>query len=505
LAGEGGEAVDKTTTGGTVLDREDLEALYELARKLLQLQDYDQMLDVLVQDSLRILGGERGFLVLEKGTSLDFKVVRNWSREELEGEGEPISRSILRDVLERGAPTLVEDAGSDARFASMESVVNMGIRSVLAAPLEVDGEVVGALYLETRLVKRLFGDEQFEVFKRILELSSRALETTTKRLLLEQRTSLLERDLLARYDFPGIIGRDPAFLKVLTTVARVASAEAPVLVQGPPGTGKELVVRALHLNSRRAKQPLVTINCGAIAPTLLESELFGHARGAFTGAVRDKVGLIPSAEKGTVFLDEVGELPLELQPKLLRTIQFGEVQPPGGRSQTVDVRFIAATNCNLEQAVAEGRFRQDLFDRLNVIFLELPPLRDRPADILPLFYHFLNDAAQREGRPVPPVTPRLERALQQYSWPGNIRQLENEARRLLAITEEGTPLTVDSLSTRITTPSVRADPAMSLAEKEKELIELHLRRTGGNRTQAARGLGISREGLRKKMNRYGLE
>ncbi len=487
------------------LDPEALQSLLLLARKLLKLQDYDQMLDAVVHGALEILRGERGFLVLQRDEGLDLKVVRNWSREELEGEGEAVSRSIVAQVLAGGEPVLIEDALADPRFAATESVLRKGIRSVLAAPLEADGEVVGALYLETSAVARLFGPQELKLFTHILDLSSRALEAAAGRLVLEQRNRLLEKDLLARYRFPGIVTRDPAFVRVLETVAQVASSELPVLVQGASGTGKELVVRALHLNSRRAEKPYVTVNCGAISPTLLESELFGHVRGAFTGATRDKTGLIATAHRGTVFLDEVGELPLELQAKLLRTLQFGELQPVGSvRPQTVDVRFIAATNRDLSEEVAAGRFREDLLYRLNAITIEIPPLKERPGDILPLFYHFLKDAAEKEGRPLPQVTPMLERSLQEHDWPGNVRELENEARRLVAITPPGSPLTVENLSQRLTARSAARPSPGSLADQEKELIELHLRLAGGNRTHAAKSLGVSREGLRKKMKRYGL-
>ena len=482
------------------------QALLELAKKLLRLDDVDALLDTVVQESLKILRAERGFVVLQRSEGLDFKVVRNWSREVLEGEGEPVSRSIVAHVLDEGEPVLVEDALADDRFAKQESVLRMGIRSVLAAPLTMGDEAVGALYLESGDLDQLFGEEHLEIFEDILELASRTLEIGTRRLLLEQRATSLEKDFLARHDFPGIISRDPGFLKMLKTVAQVATSELPVLVQGASGTGKELIARALHLNSRRAKQRLVTVNCGAISPNLLESELFGHVKGAFTGATRDKEGTLSAADQGTVFLDEIGELPAELQAKLLRTLQFGEVQPVGStRPQTVDVRFLAATNRNLEEEVKAGRFREDLLYRLNAVTVDLPPLKERPGDILPLFYHFLEDAAHREGRAVPQVTPKLERALQGHHWPGNVRELENEARRLMAITPEGTPLTADGLSKRITeSPGVQEKPG-SLAEQEKELIELHLRLTGGNRTRAAKNLGISREGLRKKMKRFGLD
>lgn len=488
-----------------LLSQRDLLALHKLARELLNLDDYDLLLDAIVRHSLDALRGERGFLVLLRGEGLDFKVIRNWRRDELEGRGEPVSRSIVKQVLEQPKPMLIEDALSDSRFANNDSILRMRIRSVLAAPLLVDGKTVGVLYLESRSIDRLFGTSELDLFREILELSSRALESCVKRLMLEERNSLLETDFLARHNFPGIVTRDPGFLKVLEVVAQVATSDLPVLVQGPSGTGKELIVRALHLNSRRGKSRLVTINCGAISPTLLESELFGHLKGSFTGATRDKTGVIASADGGSVFLDEIGELPSELQVKLLRTLQFGEVQQVGAnRPMRVDVRFLAATNRDLEEEVRKGNFREDLLYRLNVVTLDLPPLADRPDDILPLFYHFLESTCSALGRVVPQVSPRLERVLQDYAWPGNIRELENEAKRLIAVSSPGLPLTVDRLSPRLTRVGPVSKTVGNLSDQERELIELHLRLSGGNRTHTAQRLGISREGLRKKMKRLGL-
>jgi transcriptional regulator with GAF, ATPase, and Fis domain len=484
----------------------DLEAIIALTTELLQLDDYDAMLDVLVRHALAILRAERGFLALTRGRSLELKLVRNWSRDELESGREPVSRSILKEVLSQRKPVLVQDALSDPRFERQRSVRLHGIRSVLAAPLEAEGRLAGALYLETSVMKDLFGPPELELFTRLLGIGARALETGLRRLLLEQRASVLEKELLARYDFQGIVTQDPSVVQLLQTVAQVAVSELPVLVQGPSGSGKELIVRALHLNSPRARRPLLTVNCGAISPQLLESELFGHVRGAFTGATADKTGLIPAAHTGTLFLDEVSELPKELQVKLLRTLQFGEVQPVGSsRTQTVDVRFLAATNRDLEREVKEGRFREDLFYRLNAITLHVPPLRERPDDILLLFHHFLRCAAEKLDQPPPVISSQLERMLLQHEWPGNVRELENEARRLVATNPAGLPLTADRLSPRLR-QAVASEPSApaNLEAHERELVELHLRLAKGNRTHAAQSLGISRETLRQKLKRYGL-
>ena len=483
-----------------------LESLHALAIELLRLEDYDEMLDALVRHALSSLGADRGFLVLQDRDRWDFKVIRNWSRDDIEPGREPLSRSIVAEVLRSGRPIVIPDALSDGRFSEVQSVRELQIRSVLAAPVEVDGRVAGALYLESQSFDRPFGDAELDLFTQMVDLASRTLASCMQRLVLEQRAALLEKDLLSRYDFRGIVTRDPGFTRVLETVGQVATSDLPVLVQGPSGSGKELIVRAIHINSPRSKRPFLTINCGAISPHLLESELFGHVRGSFTGAISDKIGLLPAADTGSVFLDEIGELPKELQAKLLRTLQFGEVQPVGSsRTHTVDVRFLAATNRDLAQEVRQGRFREDLMYRLNAITIELPPLKNRPADILPLFYHFLGIAAGKAGSPLPEVSPRVERRLQAWHWPGNVRELENEAKRLLALTPVGLPLTADRLSPALAKRSARAAAsASSLVEQEKELIELHLRLTAGNRTQAAQRLGISREGLRKKMKRYGL-
>jgi transcriptional regulator with GAF, ATPase, and Fis domain len=484
-----------------------LRALYELAGELVRLEEHDAVLDAVVQRSLGLLRADRGFLVLRNDEGLDFKVVRNWSPEAPRPGVEPVSRAILDEALRGEEPILVEDALLDPRFGDRASVVGLQIRSVLAAPLRLQGRVAGALYLEAGEPENLFGPDELTLFEQILELSSRALERCVQHLLLEQRAALAEKDLLRRHDFAGIVTRDPLLLRVLKTVAQVAPTDLAVLVQGASGTGKELIARAVHLNSKRTSGPFVTINCGAIAPSLLESELFGHVKGAFTGAVRDSIGLLRAAHRGTVFLDEIGELPRELQVKLLRALQFGETQPVGGgKPIAVDVRVVAATNRELAKDVQEGRFREDLYFRLNAVLLELPPLKSRPGDILLLFQHFLQRAAERMERSAPELTPRVERVLEAYAWPGNVRELENEAARAVALTPEGEPITTERLSARLAAETRPALPERrkALNDTERELVELHLRRSGGNRTQAAKTLGLTREGLRKTMKRLAM-
>ncbi|HWN69424.1 MAG TPA: sigma-54 dependent transcriptional regulator [Haliangium sp.] len=317
--------------------------------------------------------------------------------------------------------------------------------------------------------------------------------------------------------YGNLIGRAPAMLQLMDTVAKVAGADINVLIAGESGTGKELVARALHYQGARASRPFVPVNCGALVDTLLESELFGHVRGAFTGAEQAKRGLFLAADGGTLFLDEIGELPLALQPKLLRALQNGEIKPVGGiEAQRVDVRVVAATNRDLAQAVAKSTFREDLYYRLNVITIDVPPLRERREDVPLLAQYFAASAARRARRGCPDISPAALEWLQAQPWPGNVRQLENAIERAVVLAA-GNTLGIDDFQPRTGSMSMpaststsgkqpgTADDLLSLDELERLHILRVLEACAGQKTRAAAILGINRTTLWKKLRHYGIE
>jgi DNA-binding NtrC family response regulator len=314
---------------------------------------------------------------------------------------------------------------------------------------------------------------------------------------------------------PWLLGDDPVLLPVLSLLSQVADTRCTVLISGESGTGKELAARSLHAGSARTNKPFVAVNCAAIPPTLVESELFGHIKGAFTGATASRTGRFAQADGGTIFLDEIGEMELAVQAKLLRLIQDGELYPVGEETPTkVDVRILAATNRNLEREVANGRFRADLFWRLNVIPIEMPTLKSRPTDIAHLCDYFLARANERHRRQVTGIEPQALEALKAYHWPGNIRELENILERLVIVKGNGL-LTLADLPTAIrnpreTTPMERAIPELPkdgtdlramLEAVEDRMIGEALERTGGNKNRAAELLGLNRTTLVEKLRR----
>lgn len=347
------------------------------------------------------------------------------------------------------------------------------------------------------------------------ELQRRANEIERLKDALEQERDYLREEVRTSGRFGDIIGDSPALRMVLAQIEAVAKTNATVLVTGESGVGKELVARAIHTASTRADAPLVKVNCGSIPKDLFESEFFGHRKGAFTGAMRDRVGRFGLAHRGTLFLDEVGEIPLELQAKLLRVLQEQEFEPVGDeRTRKVDVRIVAATNRDLPTEVAQGRFREDLFYRLGVFPIAVPPLRERVEDILPLALHFLELAAQDLNISRPDVSKSLANRLQTYPWPGNIRELQHVMERA-SILSGGGPLRAEMLSLPVARGSTRLSSHSSAGRVASRLsapsradeagtIRAALEEHSGNIQQTARALGLSRQALYRRMDKHGI-
>jgi two-component system response regulator AtoC len=440
-------------------------------------------------------------------------------------DDEASMRHMLRLVLEKEGYRVFEAAGGDEALALLAkediTIILCDIRmpgmdglAFLRAVRDrnIDGTVImmsayGTVDTAIECLKAGAYDYISKPFKPDeVKLTLRKAE---EKLRLQQENVVLRRELGRQKSGGKIIYRSAIMEKVLVLIGRVAEVNSPVLITGETGTGKELVARELHQQSPRRKKPFVAVNCGAIPPGLMESELFGHARGAFTGAVQQKEGLFEAADGGTLFLDEIGELPMELQPKLLRVLQEGEVRRVGeNRSRQVDVRVLAATARDLRKAADQGGFRDDLFFRLAVVEIHIPPLRERREDIPLLAEYFISGIATREGRPAPVLNPEVEEALTGYPWPGNVRELANFMERTM-IFSRGSTLDLEALPGEIRREDRGSQEEFSLkkasARLEKEYIRKALAATEGNRTQAAKLLEISLRNLLYKIKDYQLE
>lgn len=322
---------------------------------------------------------------------------------------------------------------------------------------------------------------------------------------LKHANRLARADAVPADSFEGIIGSSPAMQRIYAFISKVAGTSAPVLILGESGTGKEMAAQAIHLRSPRHAAPFVAINCGAIPESLLESELFGHEKGAFTGAHAQRKGRVETAEGGTLFLDEIGEMPMALQVKLLRFLQERKIERIGGRvSIDVDVRIIAATNLDLEKRLAEGRFREDLYYRLNVVNITMPPLKDRPGDVQALAHSFLEQFAREHGRPVPKFTLPAQRALEHHGWPGNVRELQNRVRRAF-IMHEGPSIQPEDLELTDTGPKEPKSLKSAREDLERGMVLDALRRNQGKISHAASELGVSRPTLYELMEKLGIK
>lgn len=515
----------------------------------LRLEDVFREIMTITEKAFRL---HRSTLVLYDRTEdvLRVEAAMNQTREEFAPLRYAPGEGITGQVFLNKKSMFVPNVRRDPDFLNrMQGAVDddMGF---FCCPIFSGTETVGVFSTFTRNESRVDPESLLEFLEIVASFISQAI-TIQKLVKDETRVVMFEnmqlkRELSSRYQFGSLIGRSMAMLKLFDKVRIIADSRASILLTGESGTGKELIASAIHYNSPRRDGPFVKINCAAIPENLLESELFGHRKGAFTGAVADKKGKFEVADGGTIFLDEIGELDLNLQSKLLRVLQEREIEPVGGRMRQVDIRVIAATNADLEEAIAAKQFRADLYYRLNVIHLRIPPLRERREDILPLVHHFMEKYNKENEKNITGITPEAIQLLENYDWPGNVRQLENVIERSVVLCQHET-LTADDFQdstlpfkefqnyTAETEPvsgaGERADAPLAtvdwaerslpseermneiegrvyevvISEVEKRLILMALKRFRYTKTQAARWLGINRNTLDKKIRELSID
>jgi two-component system response regulator HydG len=443
-------------------------------------------------------------------------------------DDDPAHRTMLRTLLTGWGYSISEaDDGSTAIEKVHEQafdLVLMDIRMISVSGLEALDEIkafnpaipviIMTAYSSVETAVEALKSGAYDYLTKPLDFDELrlAMERAMDHRQLREENRLLRESLGNHFDRQNIIGRSPAMVKLLETVAQVAPSEATVLITGESGTGKEMIAGAIHFNSPRKDGPFVKLNCAAITETLLESELFGHEKGAFTGAHKRKEGRFRQAHGGSIFLDEISEMSLAMQVKLLRVLQEREITRVGGEEViNVDVRLIAATNKDLLQEIEDGRFREDLFYRLNVVTLNMPPLRERREDVPLLAKHFLEMFSEKNRKTIKGFTPQAMDQLVRYDWPGNVRELMNAAERGVVLAsseyldEKDLPIVLRDEATVGEAPLEQAIPGdLPLEEVEKASILKTLELTGGNKSEAARRLGITRRTLHKKLKKYGV-
>ena len=539
----------------------ELRQLLNLNRVFNTIRNLRRLLETVMDTVIQVAGAERGFLILmSEAGEIKVKVSRNIDQESIRDAREKISQTLVRDVLKDGKAVLLTDASTHEHYSGRQSILNMKLRSVLVVPLTHRDGTMGAIYLDNRFASsrfdattqdrlelvaasaavaienaRLFEENvrQQEELRHAKEELERLNQLLRERVevqdlqLTKAREALAARreELSLKYSYDNIVTTSPKMLEVFSILDKVTDSNVPVLIQGESGTGKELIARALHFNGPRRKLRFISENCAAIPANLMESEFFGHVKGAFTGATSDKMGLFEAADGGTLFLDEIGDMDLDMQTKLLRVLQDGVLRRVGSKDfKRVDVRIVSATNKDLLACMKEGQFREDLYYRLNVINIMLPPLRERREDVPLLAQHFLKQQTRQSGADVRSISDEALDLFLRYHWQGNIRELENEIMRASALSKdeirpehlsrnviEGArqPQNEAPKNARVRGLLLAGKTLKELVAEEVDQLETTaigevLSRTGYKKSKAARILGISRPTLDAKIEKHGL-
>jgi Nif-specific regulatory protein len=470
----------------------DLKVLVDFSRTLNAVDGVAALEQKVLEAVLEVSPAERAALVLMEAAADGFSAVVGWDRQRGRDQVMAVSGTILTRVLKENVAVISNDIEGDEALRDAESLMTARVRSVLSVPLEVQGRVLGAIYLDASESGVRFDVDLLELITALGNVAALALANAQHVEWLGGEKRRLEEELEIEHD---MVGESEALNAVKQFVGRVAPQDSTVLIYGESGTGKELVARAIYQNSARAKKPFVAINCAAITDTLLESELFGHEKGAFTSAVAMKKGKLEMAEGGTVFLDEIGELAPGVQAKLLRVLQEHEFERVGGvRTIPLDVRVIAATNRDLKEASEKKEFRLDLYYRLNVVSMKMPALRERRKDIPILASFFAKRCAAKVKRDVRGISPEARACLMRYDWPGNVRELENAIERAVVLGSTEIILPEDLPESIVEQVGPNGKTATLLHDgvrgAKRDLIVWAIDRAGGNYTQAAKILGV---------------
>jgi len=477
-----------------------LQAISRISQQINTLQDIDPLLRSILHIAMEVMGAERGFiLMLDEGQKLSLRIAQNISEQQANDLGE-ISNSVLQQVMEKGEPVISFDAQTDDRFQGAQSIRIQRIQSIAAVPLTIKTRPIGAIYLDSLQKRAGFKAENLPFIIAFAHQAAIAIENSQLYAALREENRQLRKQIQDVHSFKEIIGRSPAMKQVFELMESVIDSDVTVLISGESGTGKELVARALHYNGPRKDKPFMALFCGALPENLLESELFGHKKGAFTGATADKKGLFEAVDGGSFFLDEIGDLSPKIQTELLRVIQEGEVKRIGETYvRHVDVRIIAATNKNLDELVKGGQFREDLYYRLNVIKIHLPPLRKREGDIPLLAHYFLDKYLAKTKKQVKGFVPEALKRLVNYHWPGNIRELENTIERALLFTKD---VFIQPENLQLPETDVNLPEKMSLKDFEKQIVQKSLAENDNNISKTAEQLGVSRRWLHYRLKEW---
>jgi transcriptional regulator with GAF, ATPase, and Fis domain len=483
------------------MTREGIALMSMTSRLLSSGLETQNMLNLILGMVIDVTGAERGFVILvDSEGRLHHKAARNIEDEEISSPEFQTSYTVVQEVISSGKPRLAEDVHGDPCLAGAKSVVDLGLRSILCVPIKSGDITIGAVYLDNITLEKRFTDDEKILLEAFADKIASPLELAVQHEMDKRKLERLDEEVKTKYSYANIVGRSKPMREVFQLLDKITDSDLSVYIYGETGTGKELIAKALHYNGKRKDGPFVSVNCGAIPEALLESELFGYMKGAFTGADSDKKGFFEFADGGTLFLDEISNMPAEMQMKLLRTLQENEVWPIGARQPAkVDVHVISASNRNLEDMVEDGSFRDDLFYRLNVVTIKLPPLRERREDIPLLVEHFIDRIANESDEKPKKITPEALNALVAEGWPGNVRELENRLRQAVALAA-GDKITIEQVAGELASRMAPTEPLLRPAETlkeardriEKDLIITALKEVDYNYSAATKRLGLGR-------------